>query len=93
MAAAAAATPRRIEHAELQIHPPANRPDPALLRLEILSAEPLIAAYPDGKAERQQQLDAAVKAIDLAALDNGDQQAFDASLRDAQTSSTRCGRT
>ena len=75
----------RIEHAELQIQPPANRPDPALMRLQILSAEPVIAAYPDGKAERQQQLDAAVKAINVAALDHGDQQAFDASLRDAQS--------
>jgi len=75
----------RIEHAKLRIQTPANRPDPALMRLEILSAEPLIAAYPDGKAERQQQLGAAVKTINLAALDRGDQQAFDASLRDAQS--------
>ncbi len=61
----------RIEHAELQIQPPPNRPDPALMRLQILSAEPVIAAYPDGKAERQQQLDSAVKAINVAALDQG----------------------
>jgi alpha-mannosidase len=74
----------RIEHAELQIQPPEDRPDPALMRLQVLSAEPVIAAYPDGKAERQQQLDSAVKAINVAALDQGDQQAFDASLRDAQ---------
>ena len=67
--------------------PPArrhDRPDPAILRQEILAAELLIAAYPDGKAERQQQLDAAVKAIDLGALDKGDQAAFDASLKAAQ---------
>ncbi len=75
----------RIEHAELRIEPPASRPDPALMRLQILSAEPLIAAYADGRAERQQQLDAAVKAINLGALDKDDQQAFDASLRDAQS--------
>ncbi len=74
----------RIEHAELQIQPRADRPDPALMRLQILSAEPVIAAYPDGKAEREQQLDSAVKTINVAALDQGDQQAFDASLRDAQ---------
>jgi alpha-mannosidase len=74
----------RIEHAELGIQPPPDRPDPALMRLQILSAEPVIAAYPDGKTERQQQLDSAVKAINVAALDQGDQQAFDASLRDAQ---------
>jgi alpha-mannosidase len=75
----------RIEHAELTIQPRANRPDPALMRLEILSAEPLIAAYSDGKAERRQQLDAAVQAINITALDKGDQQAFDASLREAKT--------
>jgi alpha-mannosidase len=75
----------RIEHAELSIQPPPDRPDPALMRLQILSAEPVIAAYPDGKAEREQQLDSAVKAINVATLDQGDQQAFDASLRDAQS--------
>src|SRR5208283_4415963 len=75
----------RIEHAELKIQPPDSRPDPALMRLQILSAEPLIAAYADGKSEREQQLDDAVKAINLAALDQGDQQAFDASLHEAQS--------
>jgi alpha-mannosidase len=74
----------RIEHAELRIEPPTNHPDPALMRLQILSAEPVIAAYPDGEAERQQQLDAAVKAINVSALDKGDQLAFDSSLRNAQ---------
>ncbi len=66
------------------ITPPVNRPDPAVLRLEILSAQLLVAAYPDGKAEREQTLDAAVKAIDIAALDKSDQQAFDDSLRASQ---------
>ncbi len=55
----------RIEHAELRIQPPPSRPDPALMRLQILSAEPVIAAYPEGKAEREQQLDAAMKAINV----------------------------
>src|SRR5271166_2062790 len=75
----------RIEQAALRIEPPTNRPDPALMRLQILSAEPLIAAYPDGKAERQQKLDSAVRAVNLGALDQGDQPAFDASLREAQS--------
>ena len=60
-----------------------SRPDPALLRLEILANRPIIAAYEEGKAEREQQMDAAVKAIDLGALDKGDQAGFDASLRSA----------
>jgi len=70
--------------AALTIEPPASRPDPALLRMEILSARPLIAAYQDGKFQREQQLDAAEMAIDFSALDRGDQVVFDGSLRNAQ---------
>jgi alpha-mannosidase len=70
--------------AALTIEPPASRPDPRLLRMEILSARPLIAAYTDGKPQREQQLDAAISAIDFSALDRGDQAGFDASLRNAQ---------
>src|SRR5713226_2320908 len=74
-----------IHEAELTIDPPAARPDPGLLRMEIVSARPLIAAYQEGKTEHEQQIDAAVKAIDFAALERGDQAGFDASLRQAQT--------
>ena len=70
-------------HSELIIAAPHSRPDPALLRLELLSARPIIAAYEQGKIERQQALDAAVKAIDFSPLDRGDQAGFDASLRAA----------
>jgi alpha-mannosidase len=75
----------RIESASLAFEPPESRPDPTIMRQEIMASELLIAAYPDGKAERQQQLDAVVKAIDLGALDKGDQVAFDASLKSAQS--------
>ena len=71
-------------HSELIIDPPRTRPDLGLLRLEILSARPVIAAYEEGKAQREQQLDAAVKAIDFSPLDKGDQAGFDASLKKAQ---------
>jgi alpha-mannosidase len=70
-------------HSELSIAPPGARPDPALLRMEILSARPIIAAYEEGKVRREQQLDAAVKAIDFSPLDKGDQAGFDASLKQA----------
>ena len=73
-----------LSAASLMFEPGESRPDPTILRQEIMAAELLIAAYPDGKAERQQQLDAVVKAIDLGALDKGDQAAFDASLKSAQ---------
>src|SRR3984957_11742221 len=72
-------------HSELTIDAPPTRPDPALLRMEILSARPIIAAYAEGKAERQQQLDAAVKAIDFSPLDRSDQAGFDASLQLSQS--------
>src|SRR5271166_1423664 len=75
----------RLDTASLVFTPSESRPDPSILRQEFLAAELLIAAYPDGKSERQQQLDAAVKTIDLAALDKGDQAAFDASLKAAQS--------
>jgi len=70
-------------HSELTIDAPKSRPDPARLRLEVLAARPIIAAYEEGKTERQQELDAAVKAIDFASLEKGDQAAFDASLQSA----------
>jgi alpha-mannosidase len=73
-----------FERAQLLIEPPASRPDPTMLRTEILAARPMIAAYADGQAERKQALDAAVKAIDFSLLDKGDQTGFDASLRTAQ---------
>ena len=71
-------------HSELVVQPSSSRPDPALLRSEILAARPFIAAYADGKAEREQSLDAAVKAIDFSPLERGDQAGFDASLKSAQ---------
>ncbi len=70
-------------HSELIVEPPHTRPDPGLLRMEILAARPLIGAYEDGKAQREQQLDAAVKAIDFSPLERGDQAGFDASLKAA----------
>ncbi len=74
-----------FHHAQLNIAPAAGRPDPALVRTEILATRPMIAAYEEGRKERQQQLDAAVKAIDFSPLDQDGQAAFDASLRQAQT--------
>jgi alpha-mannosidase len=70
-------------HSELKIDTPHTRPDPAFLRMELLSARPIIAAYEEGRAERQEQLDAAIKAIDFSPLDRGDQAGFDASLNAA----------
>ena len=46
---------------------------------------PIVTAFPDGKAEHEAILAASAKAVDLSALDHGDQDAFDASLRQAQS--------
>jgi alpha-mannosidase len=72
-------------HSELIIQPPSSRPDPELFRLEVISTRPIIAAYADGRAEREQEVNAAVKALDFSPLDRGDQAGFDASLKNAQT--------
>ncbi len=74
-----------FHHAQLSIEPAAVRPDPALLRTEILAARPMIVAYEEGRGERQRQLDATVKAIDFSALDKNDEAGFDESLRQAQS--------
>jgi alpha-mannosidase len=71
-------------HSELVIEPPHTRPDPAFLRTEILATRPIISAYEEGKPARQQELDAAVKAIDFSPLDRGDEAGFDASLKQSQ---------
>ncbi len=70
-------------HSELIIDPPQSRPDPSFLRLEFLAARPMIAAYEEGKAEHEQQLDAAIEEVNFGPLDKGDQAGFDASLRAA----------
>ena len=80
----AAPVPTLIYRSRLLIEPPANRPSPRLLQEEIQVVRPMIAAYADGKAEREQQLAAAVKVLDFTPLDRGDQPAFDDSLRAAQ---------
>jgi alpha-mannosidase len=74
-----------FQHAKLSFEPAANRPDPALVPTEILAARPMIAAYEDGRTERQQALEAAVQTIDFSPLEKNDQAAFDASLRQAQS--------
>jgi alpha-mannosidase len=75
----------QFHHAQLSIEPNAGRPDPAMIRMEVLAARPMIAAYEEGRADRDLQLDAALKTIDFSPLDKNDQAGFDASLRLAQS--------
>ncbi|MBV8476497.1 MAG: alpha-mannosidase [Acidobacteria bacterium] len=74
-----------LARARLLVEPREERPDPMLLRDEIVAAIPVISAYENGKSEREQQLAAAIKTVDFAALARDDQGAFDTSLRDAQS--------
>jgi len=70
---------------EITVEPPKSRPDPTLLRLEFIAARPMIAAYEEGKQQREEQLDTAIKMVDFSPLEKGDQAGFDASLRAAHT--------
>jgi len=72
----------RFQGAQLLIDYPGG-PDPGVLRNEILSAENALGGFPGAQAEHQQQLDDAVKAVDFAALDRGDQAGFNRSLEAA----------
>ena len=74
----------QIRASRLLITPSPARPDPGIFRQEILAAQPMVEAFSEGKSERQAILAAAVAAVDLHALDRGDQPAFDSSLRLAQ---------
>ncbi len=73
----------RLSSGYLSIEYP-GQPDPGAFRREILSAVALLAGFPDGSAERERVLDAAVNAIDFGALDRGDQAAFMGSLEAAR---------
>ena len=73
-----------VATANLVVNYPESRPDPGLIADEIRSAYAFIVGVPEGHAERQQQLEIAVKTIDFAALDRGDQPAFENSLRATQ---------
>ena len=74
----------KMSASRLLITPPATRPDPGIFRQELLAAQPIVAVFPEGRAEHEAILDAAVKSVDLNALEHGDQAAFDESLRKAQ---------
>lgn len=75
----------RLTRSRLIFEANASRPDPAMIRTEILAARPMIAAFPESKAEHEKILNDALNAIDFNALEKGDQQKFDASLRKTQS--------
>jgi alpha-mannosidase len=74
----------RLERAQLLVDYPPGRPDPALLYEEIQSAQAMVAGFFTGPSEKSKQLHDAVHTLDFAALDRGDQGAFEKSLQAAQ---------
>ncbi len=62
-----------------------NRPSPDDLRKEFLSAAVLVPSLAPGSSSDIDTLTKAIAAVDLTALTNGDQAAFDASLKSSQS--------
>ena len=61
-----------------------NRPNPEDERTEFLSAALLVPSLSTNVSADEDTLNKAISAVDLTALDSGDQQKFDASLSQAQ---------
>lgn len=79
---------KNVRTANLSVVFDGNRPNPKDLRKELISAADLLPSItPDATtlAAREKTLDSAASAVDLNALDQGNQTAFDASLVKAQS--------
>ncbi|HWW97681.1 MAG TPA: glycoside hydrolase family 38 C-terminal domain-containing protein [Edaphobacter sp.] len=72
----------------LKIEPNPNaattRPNPEDIRIQCITAANILPALPTPRKDLLPKVEEAVAAIDLKALDSGDQSAFDNSLRKAQ---------
>ncbi len=78
---------KHFEGASVEVKFVPNRPDPAALATEFVSASQLLPAIikdPGELASQERLLDSAAGSVSLAALDHNDQGAFDASLKKAQ---------
>ncbi|HUB31352.1 MAG TPA: glycoside hydrolase family 38 C-terminal domain-containing protein [Terracidiphilus sp.] len=76
---------KNFRGATLRIDFPENRPNPEDLRLEFLTATLLVPSLdPNGNSDgKMNDLNDAIAAVDMKALDSHDQKAFDDSLRAA----------
>src|SRR5665213_1371779 len=80
--------PKRLFGFRLDVVFAGNRPNPEDLRDELLSASFLLPTItPDANtlASQEKTLDTAATSVDLSALDKGDQSAFDASMKQSQS--------
>ena len=77
---------KNIRGATLKIDFPENRPNPEDLRTEFLAAAVLVPSLaPAGDANSMNTLNAAIKTVDLQALDGHNQAKFDESLKAAHS--------
>jgi alpha-mannosidase len=76
--------PKRLRRMAFRIGFAPNRPNPEVLRTEFLSSALLLSSLAPGATSTKNALEQAIQTVDLKALDNGDAQAFDGSLRKAK---------
>jgi alpha-mannosidase len=76
--------PKRLRRMAFRIDFAPNRPNPQVLHTEFLSAAILVPSLAPGAANVKNNLEEAIQTVDLKALDAGDTQAFDGSLRKAK---------
>jgi alpha-mannosidase len=76
---------KHFDGADIGVGYTPTRPDPSDVRLEALSASYLLPALLKDPSAQGAVLEQALAAVDLTALSDGRQAAFDASLRQAQT--------
>jgi alpha-mannosidase len=79
--------PKHFDTVRLLIKFSGVRPDPNVLRTELVSAAallPMITHDATELASQEKILDSAATAVNLDALDRGDQEAFDASVKNAE---------
>lgn len=79
--------PKRFDSVRFQVTFAADRPDPSVLQTELASTAellPWITHDPAELASQEQTLESAATTVNLAALDAGDQKAFDASIKEAE---------
>jgi alpha-mannosidase len=76
--------PKQLRRMSLHYDFPTNRPNPAVLREEMLAAAILAPSLAPGSVQVKDALDKAIATVDLKALDAGDGARFDASLNQAR---------
>jgi alpha-mannosidase len=69
-----------IIDASFEVDYPPDQSNPLTMLQQIMAVQAVSKGFPEGQAQREAQLSSAVKTLDFAALDRGDQKAFERSL-------------